>query len=160
MNMSENMSEKPGQIEQGIDRNRAELASILDDLQHKLSVENLTSGALGMLRSNSTALTVSLDKAVRTNPYAVALVGAGVAWLMFGGKRNPAQKRAKLEALSTWEDDGGPARPSSEPAAAMTKVTVAQGQTGQLIEDHPMLAGAVTMAMGIALGAALPRKKG
>lgn len=155
-----NMSENPGQIERGIDRNRAELASILDDLQNKLSVENLTSGALDMVRSNSTALTRSLDKAVRSNPFAVALVGAGVAWLMFGDKKNPVQKRAKLEALSSWEDDGGPARPSSVPAASMTKTNYAQGQTGQLIEEHPMLAGAVTMAMGIALGAALPRKKG
>lgn len=155
-----NIAENQGQIERGIDRNRAELASILDDLQDKFSVDNLTATAFGMVKSNSTALTVSLDKAVRRNPFAVALVGAGVAWLMFGGKKAPAQKRAKLEALSSWEDDGGPARPASEPAPAMTKIIRAQGPTGQMIEDHPMLAGAVSMAMGIGFGAALSRRKG
>jgi len=47
-------------------------------------VDNLAREALGMLRSYSGTATVKLDHAVRANPVAMALIGAGVAWMFLG----------------------------------------------------------------------------
>lgn len=93
-------------MEADIDRDRAALASTLDALQDRVSIEHLAQEALGMIRSNAAAYTRSLDQAVRANPLAVALTAAGLAWLIFGNKK-PAAKPAKPVALSRWEDEGG-----------------------------------------------------
>lgn len=202
----------PKSIERDIASDREKLAATLDALQARVSVDTLTQDALGLLRANSAIYTRSLDTAVRANPLAVALVGAGLAWLVFGKRKAVEVPKAKLEALSNWEDDGGPARPSDEivPAAgavqrnaasepggvvaafasglkdslhnelgALSEVAkdrasalsqtataarksvqhvaaTAQDAPGRMIEDHPMVTGAVMLALGAALGAALP----
>jgi hypothetical protein len=54
--------------------------------------------------------------AVKANPIAAVLVGVGVAWLIWGRKADRATAEAPLagtrfEALSRWEDEGGPVAP-------------------------------------------------
>jgi Protein of unknown function (DUF3618) len=104
----------PRLIEAEIERDRAELAATLDALQNRVSVDALAQEALGLLRTNSASYVTSIDAAVRANPVAVALVGAGLAWLIFGKRATVERPTAKTEALLAWEDDGGPARPSDE----------------------------------------------
>lgn len=222
-------------IEQDIDRDRADLAATLDELQDRVSVESLAQNALGFLRDNTADYTKSVDAAVRANPMALGLVGIGLAWLVFGSKKADEPAKTKLKAMTTWENEGGPARPSdehgtdwsqasdslrskatsalhkleqeaknatagirdfaAERAAVVADFTeglrsslrhgleglsdMAQDKivavresaysaglsmdrmhprnTGRMIEDHPMVAGAVMMALGAALGSALPR---
>lgn len=93
-------------MEADIDRDRAALASTLDALQDRVSIEHLAQEALGMIRTNAASYTRSIDQAVRANPLAVALTAAGLAWLIFGNKK-PAAKPAKPVAISRWEDEGG-----------------------------------------------------
>ena len=93
-------------IEADIGRDRAALASTLDALQDRVSVEHLAQEALGMIRTNAASYTGAIDQAVRANPLAVALTAAGLAWLIFGNKK-PAAKPAKPVAISRWEDEGG-----------------------------------------------------
>lgn len=223
----------PRLIEADIERDRAELAATLDALQNRVSVDALTKEALGLLRTNSANYVSSIDAAVRANPVAVALVGAGLAWLIFGKRPTVEKPMAKTEALLAWEDDGGPARPSDErlpiwadktdglrqkasaalreldartephefaqkragvlaafteglhhgfrdgleglSRTAQDKIIAAREaayaarlrlervarsssrETGQMIEDHPMVMAAVMLALGAALGASLPR---
>lgn len=104
----------PRLIEADIERDRAELAATLDALQNSVSVDALAKEALGLLRTNSASYVTRIDAAVRANPVAVALVGAGLAWLIFGKRHAVEKPMAKTEALLAWEDDGGPARPSDE----------------------------------------------
>jgi Protein of unknown function (DUF3618) len=101
-------------IEQDIARDRENLAATLQALQSRLTVDTFAKNALQLLRANSAPMVKSIEVAVRANPLAAVLVGAGLAWLVLGSRRPVAPKRAKLEALSTWEDDGGPARPSDD----------------------------------------------
>jgi len=77
-------STDPRDIEADLERERAALASTLDTLSDRVSVDNLAKEALGMLRSRAGTATTSLDHAVRANPIAAALIGAGIAWMFLG----------------------------------------------------------------------------
>jgi ElaB/YqjD/DUF883 family membrane-anchored ribosome-binding protein len=92
-------------IEAGIERDRASLASTLGTLQERISVDHLAKEALGMIRSNASAYTSSIDSAVRANPMALTLTGIGIAWLVFGGKKTGADPAPT--AIRRWEDEGG-----------------------------------------------------
>jgi vacuolar-type H+-ATPase subunit H len=77
-------STDPRDIEADLERERAALASTLDTLSDRVSVDNLAKEALGMIRSRAGAGTAALDHAVRANPVAAALIGAGIAWMFLG----------------------------------------------------------------------------
>lgn len=93
-------------IEESIDRSRKALGSTLDELQDRISVDNLAQEALGMLRSNAAAYTRSIDSAVRANPLALALTGAGLAWLIFGNRSRPASVDSAAGG-ERWSHSGG-----------------------------------------------------
>ena len=77
-------STDPRDIEADLERDRASLATTLDALSDRVSVDNLAKEALGMLKSHAGTATTSLDHAVRANPLAVGLIGAGIAWMFLG----------------------------------------------------------------------------
>jgi ElaB/YqjD/DUF883 family membrane-anchored ribosome-binding protein len=77
-------STDPRDIEADLEKERAALASTLDTLSDRVSVDNLAKEALGMLRSRAGTATTSIDHAVRANPVAAALIGAGIAWMFLG----------------------------------------------------------------------------
>ncbi|WP_176559342.1 DUF3618 domain-containing protein [Rubellimicrobium roseum] len=79
-------STDPRDIEADLERERAALASTLDTLSDRVSVDNLAKEALGMLKSHAGSATHTIDHAVRANPLAVALIGAGIAWMFVGPK--------------------------------------------------------------------------
>ena len=63
-------STDPREIEADLDRERAALASTLDTLSDRVSVDNLAKEALGMLKTHAGSATTSIDHAVRANPLA------------------------------------------------------------------------------------------
>ena len=110
----------PREIEMALDRDRADLARTLDSLSQRMSVDGLLDDVVGYAKASLAApYTRALDTAVRTNPVAAAVVGAGIAWLAVGGKRSATSAGQPLagstyEALSRWEDEGGPVTPSPD----------------------------------------------
>lgn len=88
----------PREIEEGLQRDRARLTATLDELQDRVSVENLAKEALGMIRSNASAYTSSLDQAVRANPMALAVTAVGLAWLIFGSRKPAADSTDRWDA--------------------------------------------------------------
>ena len=95
-------STDPGDIEADLERERAALASTLDTLSDRVSVDHLANQALGMLRSRAGSATTSVDHMVRTNPVAAALIGAGVAWMFLGpritGSSSSTSSRSSSQA--------------------------------------------------------------
>lgn len=73
-------------IEDRLARNRDRLASTLDELQDRVSIDHLAREALDTVKTNAAAYTRSIDRAVRANPLALALTGVGLAWLVFGSR--------------------------------------------------------------------------
>lgn len=153
----------PRQIEVALAQDRAELASTLGALRNRLSVDMLTDDALGMIQSKARRTTHVVDRVVRANPLALAIVGTGLAWLAFGRGQRVDTPTAKLEAMSNWEDDGGPARPSDDQTPTGQQGYApnvrAESATGRMIEDHPLLMATLLLGFGAAVGAALPRTK-
>lgn len=100
----------PDEIEAGLERNRSGLATALDELTHRASVDYIAREALGMLKINTADATHSLDRAIRANPVAFTLVGVGLAWMMFGGKSNGANGRdwSADEWRASHSDDPNP----------------------------------------------------
>ena len=225
------------QIAASLERERADLAQTIDGLRNRLSVDALIGDALAYAKENMAPYARALDGAVRAHPMAAVMAGVGLAWLVLGRKGNgvPADALAgtKFEALSRWEDEGGPVaplpdadrrwiaeadalrdkatsalaridaaarqrlRPAAEIArdraqvladlAKATRTTMLRGldtmtteardrilaareqayaarmtavrQGTKLIEERPVMAGAIGMAIGAAVAAALPRTK-
>jgi gas vesicle protein len=98
--------DNPASIEANIERDRAAFASTLGELEERVSVEKLAEDALGMIRDNAAAYTNTIDRAVRSNPMAVAMIGAGIAWLVMGKKKSSSAS-SRPEAISRWESEGG-----------------------------------------------------
>lgn len=153
----------PQQIEAALMQERAQLSSTLGALRNRLSAAALTDDAVAMVQSQASASTHALDSAVRSNPLAVAAVGAGLAWLLFAKPKRADAPAAKREAMSNWEDDGGPARPSDAATPdgqhGYAHSARASSASGRMIEDHPLLTGMVLLGVGAALGTVLPRTR-
>ena len=229
-------------IEDQLARDRAALAATLAALKDRVSGGPAALDVLGLIQSNAGHCTRVTISAVRAHPIAFAVVGAGLAWALLGRKPEPAPSDGlsgtKFEALSRWEDEGGPAVPLQEPdlncpdgdwlaevetlrakasaalagletmaraglatvvdhaqqraailvglaqdvraalrtgleqlshsaqeqiatarEAAYTAQLNARTATGKMIEDHPLATAGAALALGLAVGAALPRKQ-
>lgn len=73
---------RPEEIENDLERTRAEMSSTLDAIQQKLSPGQMMDQALTYARTSLPAeFGSNLGNAVRSNPVPVALVGIGLAWL-------------------------------------------------------------------------------
>lgn len=79
-----NDSRNPEEIEREIEHERAGLASTLDDLQDRFSVEGIARQFSDQFREHGSDWGRSVSDAAKRNPVALALTGAGLAWMMFG----------------------------------------------------------------------------
>jgi ElaB/YqjD/DUF883 family membrane-anchored ribosome-binding protein len=225
--------QSPDEIAARLEQDRADLEGSIEGLRDRLSLDVLLDDAFGYAVAHAAPYGRALDNAVRRNPIAAVMVGAGLAWLIFGHKKRtePKIEGTKFEALSRWEDEGGPVAPLPEPdedwigeadrlrdgastalrriderarrglrplaettrdrakvltdLAQATRKAMGRGledlgaeaadrmlaarekayaarieatrRGTQLIEDHPMVAAAVGMSIGAAVGMALPR---
>jgi hypothetical protein len=105
--------ETPRQIEARLEDDRKMLASALNALGAKFTPDALWSNGMSLIKANSASYTHALDRAIRANPFAVALTAVGVAWLVLGRRTSPSTDGIPLpgthtEAVARWEDEGGP----------------------------------------------------
>lgn len=110
------------EIEASLERDRQALAESLVALRERLRPSNLVAEGKEALLSQAAPLVSRLDGAVRAQPVAAALAGVAIAALVFGRRRGadvevagtvPAMAGTRFEALTRWEDEGGP--PAPEP---------------------------------------------
>lgn len=104
------------QIEAQIDRDRSMLAETMARLRDRFSVDTLIQDATALVQDNAGPWTRAIDRAVRANPAALAITAAGLAWLLLGRRahlpdESPTLAGTKFEAMSRWEDEGGPPPP-------------------------------------------------
>jgi hypothetical protein len=110
------------EIERSLERERLALAQSLVDLRDRLRPAALMDEGKAALMAQARPLVSPvldrLDGAVRAKPVAAAVAGLALAALLLGRKRDvpdaeaagavPAMAGTKFEALTRWEDEGGP----------------------------------------------------
>ena len=90
----------PEEIEREIEHDRQKLASTIDTLQDRFSIDGVASQVTEHLRANGGEIARNISGTIKQNPVAVALVGAGLAWLAFGnGARDMAHRVANRRNL-------------------------------------------------------------
>ncbi len=99
----------PRDIEADLEQVRSGLASDLDELSNRASIDYVAREALGMLKLNTTDATRTIDRAMRDNPVAFGLIGVGLAWMVMGGnKGSNAAKSSHGSSYGLHGDDPDP----------------------------------------------------
>jgi ElaB/YqjD/DUF883 family membrane-anchored ribosome-binding protein len=111
--MSESQDTRtPEQIQREIQQTRSEMSETLDAIRDKLSPGEILDQALTYFRSHRSGdgagmsetashWASSLGDTIKQNPVPVALIGAGLAWLMMGGSRHPARPEPHTRPYDT-----------------------------------------------------------
>ena len=81
----------PAEIEREIEVERAQLASSLDQLSDRFSVDNMVRTVSDQVTEHGGETATNLLRTVKANPVAAVLAGVGIAWLM--ASSNKAQQR-------------------------------------------------------------------
>lgn len=168
----------PAELEEDIDRTRASLGRTVDELEHRLSPGELVDQALGVAREHGGEFAANLGRSVKNNPVPMLLTSVGLAWMMASSN----EPRAST-GESSMHPQGGKERLSSKARSAGASVTEGardarqrvgdtvgtarermrggadRARTGfeYLLEEQPLVLGAMGVALGAALGAAFPR---
>lgn len=104
-----NQTREPRDIQEDLAETRAGLDETIDALQQKLSPGQLFDQTLGYLRrpggvpGGTQEFFSNLSRTIRDNPVPVALIGAGLAWLMFSGSRS--RYRHPDDDYADWPED-------------------------------------------------------
>ena len=110
------------EIERSLERDRMALAESLVALRQRLSPASLVAEGKDALMAQAAPLLSQVDGMVRSKPVIAAVAGVALAALVFGRRSAndaeaagvvPAMAGTKFEALTRWEDEGGP--PAPEP---------------------------------------------
>jgi hypothetical protein len=109
------MTKSSAQLEREAEQTRAELTATLEELRSRITPGQLVDQTLAYAReSNVGALVRNLGRDARDNPLPLALMGAGLAWLMMTNGRRRADGRLPAAGV-----DG--ARASGAIDATMTR---------------------------------------
>jgi hypothetical protein len=159
-------ADKPlGEIEEDIAQTRADLAETLDALERKLAPRHLLEKGVDMLRGSFDGEIGRIGETVRANPIPLALIGAGIGWLLLGRTGGPSHVGAPASSLPDMAEDGGEvaapsppeahayARPKTEATGARARQAVAD-EVDQPGEDAPQ-AGARRFAASDSLARAM-----
>jgi hypothetical protein len=169
---------RPDEILAEIDRTRNEMDRTLTAIEQRLTPGQLVDQGLDYLRhSGATEFAQNLGGAAKQNPLPVALATIGIGWLMALG-RQPAQHEgygANWTSGSMKDRASGAMHGASEGmtsakqrlGSTMSSVADttrqqyerARGSIDYLVNEQPLLLGAIGLAIGAALGAAAPRTR-
>jgi len=99
--MADSSHKSSAQIEAEINAKRHRLADTIDQIQNRLSVGQLVDEALDYAKgSGGKDFLANLGRTVQNNPLPIALVGAGVAWLML---RPNGPQLAQMDSDTAWD---------------------------------------------------------
>jgi ElaB/YqjD/DUF883 family membrane-anchored ribosome-binding protein len=116
-----------GQLEREAEQTRSQLAQTLDELRERITPGQLVDQAVDYARDSGGGMFVrNLGRQTTANPLPVALIGAGIAWLMLSNRRqstktasiNRAAETAVNTAREAMTDTGAERGESSRKAAS------------------------------------------
>jgi hypothetical protein len=159
----DNASE-PARIARQIEETRTHLTNTLTALEHKLSARQITNDVVDAMRDavmGSGDGQKAMLALIRRNPVPAALIGVGLAWMVFGpAKRRPRRSPAPAATSSSSAETRFPIDPEA-PARADgsglgARVGRIQDRAGATMQEHPLAVGALGAVIGALIGAILP----
>jgi ElaB/YqjD/DUF883 family membrane-anchored ribosome-binding protein len=184
--MKHNGGRRPDEILAEIDRTRGEMDRTLSAIEHRLTPGQLVDQGISYFReSGANEFVQNLGGAAKQNPLPVALASIGIAWLMALG-RQPAQHQGSMaygsaspgpgmrekasgiaqgvsERMSSAKQQLGEKMGSMREGASGTMETAreqwqrARGGVDYLVQEQPLVLGAIGLAIGALLGGVAPR---
>lgn len=162
------------EIQDELERTRSEMDSTLNELEHRLAPGPIMENIIESVRSGTLADSSKyVTERVKANPFAAALVGFGVGWLMLSstersGSAHQTRLSAEVESRKHRLRRGG-ARTEAGGASSGTEGRLgrygemarqrsaqAQDAVGSMVERHPFATGLMAVAAGAAIAAVLP----
>lgn len=99
-------SKSPEEVQREVQQSRAEVEQTLDAIQERLSPGQMFEQFIDYMRSsNGNEFMRNLGTRIRDNPLPVALVGAGLAWLMMSGARSERRRYADEDMFDEYPEE-------------------------------------------------------
>lgn len=158
-------------IQEELERTRSEMDSTLTELEHRLAPGPIMDNILESVRSGTLADSSKfvVDR-VKANPFAAALIGFGVGWLMLsspegGGRQTRLGAEVEKRKRNLRRGDGAhtgyrsadtEGRLGRYGEIARRGSAQAQDAVGGMVNRHPLATGLMAIAAGAAIAAVLP----
>lgn len=169
-NWRRNSGGNAAELERDGDQIRADMDRTLDEIERKLSPSELLDRSLGFFREHGSDFVREAGDTVRRNPVPVMLTAAGLIWLtaaVAGSRSQPsARSRSDVggshidEDAATFSDFAdGQGYSTGESAGTRTRANAVRNAGShftRLVREQPIALGALALAAGALLGAALP----
>jgi hypothetical protein len=161
------------ELEREGDQRRASIDQTLNDIERELSPSKLLDRSMEYFRDHGGDFVREAGETVRNNPLPILLTAAGVVWLTaaIASSRDSSRGRRKWNGdgghidtdMSSFDDfaeghgyssrnDGD----SGQRYSSDSYVSQAESAFTRLVRDQPVALGAIALAAGALLGAALP----
>lgn len=172
----------PETLEREADQIRADMDRTLDALERKFSPGQLLDRSIVYLREHGGDWTHGIGETVRRNPVPVLMTVAGITWMLASGLLSRTREQSPLgegepEDDLVAEPPGGERfedrvaatreRLRASRNAAANKISAAaratrdstqrvQRRVSSLMDEQPLALGAIAVAVGAIIGAAIP----
>jgi hypothetical protein len=170
---AEEVDKEPYAIERDIDDTRADMRATLEALERRFSFDRLVDLTIGRIRERGGQFAGNLTDAATENPMPLLLTSIGLGWMMLTSRRGPSERsfahdsgpgarqrmaeaadtvRGAAEATSDTVR-GGAARVAT---ATREHVEDARVRMERMLDEQPLMLGALGLAAGAIVGALLP----
>lgn len=174
----------PRAIERRLDATRADMRATLEALERRLSFDRLIELTIGRVRERGGEFAGNLTETATQNPVPLLLTSIGLGWMMLTNRRGGSRASYSTSDLAdkasgvsdrlhgaadrmhgamdstreTLEHSAESLRGSASRAATATReqVDYARQRMDRLLEEQPLMLGAIGLAAGAILGAWLP----
>lgn len=139
----------PAEIERDLDAARDDLRATLEALEKRFSMDRIVEMTLGRVKAGGGRFAGNLGDAIADNPVAIVLASAGLGWMMLDRRRG---------SMARARDSMSGARDSMGEAAATARESIEQAHVSfdRMLEEQPLVLGAIGLAAGALVGALLP----
>jgi ElaB/YqjD/DUF883 family membrane-anchored ribosome-binding protein len=162
------------ELEREGDAIRADMGRTLNELERKFSPEQMMERSMSFLRENGSNLVEEIGTTVRNHPLPVLLTAAGLIWLTGSITQSRWKRSAPAPAAS---DDATYSAADPESSSQSTQASTLNTVRGKvsasmravrereqraaesfagLVQEQPLALGALAVAAGALIGAALP----
>ena len=172
----------PEDLQREADAIRADMDRTLDALERKLSPKQLLDRSLSYVQANGGDLLQKIGATVNKNPLPLLLTSAGLVWLVASSRRS-GSSRYEGSSSSPRSGDFDRATQSFQEASyeGSSRVKRAASQLRQranrtygatrertyavgrnlngLVQEQPLVCGAIALAVGAVIGAAFPASR-